>query len=257
MRRVGKSSEKGILFWKDRLATLLPNARCWSSCRCAAQAPSRETNPVHLGGTGAECVPLKEPLRSRTLSGPGEPWARQYRPCGPAVGVAALTALSSQATESIKMLVTLCQCDTEEIRNVASETLLSLGEFRLHGCFLLVLSKGAGPRRFVGSWAPREHLPPCACSRMGCHTHGTSHSHRGRHTRARMAYITHTYTGEVTLTQGTSHTRTGHVTHTHTMRNWWLPISLQGPVLTAWSWGRAALGSPARPISLRCLEART
>ncbi|XP_043446621.1 rho family-interacting cell polarization regulator 2 isoform X3 [Prionailurus bengalensis] len=33
-----------------------------------------------------------------------------------------------KATESIKMLVTLCQCDTEEIRNVASETLLSLGE---------------------------------------------------------------------------------------------------------------------------------
>lgn len=35
---------------------------------------------------------------------------------------------SLQATESIKMLVTLCQSDTEEIRNVASETLLSLGE---------------------------------------------------------------------------------------------------------------------------------
>ncbi|XP_057160829.1 rho family-interacting cell polarization regulator 2 isoform X7 [Ursus arctos] len=33
-----------------------------------------------------------------------------------------------KATESIKMLVTLCQSDTEEIRNVASETLLSLGE---------------------------------------------------------------------------------------------------------------------------------
>ncbi|XP_057160827.1 rho family-interacting cell polarization regulator 2 isoform X5 [Ursus arctos] len=31
-----------------------------------------------------------------------------------------------KATESIKMLVTLCQSDTEEIRNVASETLLSL-----------------------------------------------------------------------------------------------------------------------------------
>jgi hypothetical protein len=27
------------------------------------------------------------------------------------------------------MLVTLCQSDTEEIRTVASETLLSLGEF--------------------------------------------------------------------------------------------------------------------------------
>ncbi|XP_063155062.1 rho family-interacting cell polarization regulator 2 [Candoia aspera] len=33
-----------------------------------------------------------------------------------------------QATESIKMLVTLCQSDSEEVRNTASETLLSLGE---------------------------------------------------------------------------------------------------------------------------------
>ncbi|XP_048145226.1 rho family-interacting cell polarization regulator 2 isoform X2 [Corvus hawaiiensis] len=33
-----------------------------------------------------------------------------------------------KATESIKMLVTLCQSDNEEIRKVASETLLSLGE---------------------------------------------------------------------------------------------------------------------------------
>ncbi|XP_042319846.1 rho family-interacting cell polarization regulator 2 isoform X3 [Sceloporus undulatus] len=33
-----------------------------------------------------------------------------------------------QATESIKMLATLCQSDNEEIRKVASETLLSLGE---------------------------------------------------------------------------------------------------------------------------------
>ncbi|XP_032078141.1 LOW QUALITY PROTEIN: rho family-interacting cell polarization regulator 2 [Thamnophis elegans] len=33
-----------------------------------------------------------------------------------------------QATESIKMLVTLCQSDNEEVRNTASETLLSLGE---------------------------------------------------------------------------------------------------------------------------------
>ncbi|XP_042793682.1 rho family-interacting cell polarization regulator 2 isoform X4 [Panthera leo] len=41
---------------------------------------------------------------------------------------ACLALKSLQATESIKMLVTLCQCDTEEIRNVASETLLSLGE---------------------------------------------------------------------------------------------------------------------------------
>ncbi|XP_006134062.3 rho family-interacting cell polarization regulator 2 isoform X1 [Pelodiscus sinensis] len=33
-----------------------------------------------------------------------------------------------QATESIKMLVMLCQSDNEEIRKIASETLLSLGE---------------------------------------------------------------------------------------------------------------------------------
>uniref|UniRef100_A0A8C8RKU0 Rho family-interacting cell polarization regulator 2 n=1 Tax=Pelusios castaneus TaxID=367368 RepID=A0A8C8RKU0_9SAUR len=33
-----------------------------------------------------------------------------------------------KATESIKMLVTLCQSDDEEIRQIASETLLSLGE---------------------------------------------------------------------------------------------------------------------------------
>ncbi|KAM4705659.1 rho family-interacting cell polarization regulator 2 [Rhinophrynus dorsalis] len=33
-----------------------------------------------------------------------------------------------QATESIKMLVTLCQSDDKEIRKIASETLLSLGE---------------------------------------------------------------------------------------------------------------------------------
>uniref|UniRef100_A0A9L0SZY5 Rho family-interacting cell polarization regulator 2 n=1 Tax=Equus caballus TaxID=9796 RepID=A0A9L0SZY5_HORSE len=41
---------------------------------------------------------------------------------------ACLALRSLEATESIKMLVTLCQSDTEEIRNVASETLLSLGE---------------------------------------------------------------------------------------------------------------------------------
>ncbi|XP_036907284.1 rho family-interacting cell polarization regulator 2 isoform X1 [Sturnira hondurensis] len=41
---------------------------------------------------------------------------------------ACLALRSLQATESIKMLVTLCQSDTEEIRKVASETLLALGE---------------------------------------------------------------------------------------------------------------------------------
>ncbi|XP_012494128.1 PREDICTED: protein FAM65B [Propithecus coquereli] len=41
---------------------------------------------------------------------------------------ACLALKTLQATESIKMLVTLCQSDTEEIRTVASETLLSLGE---------------------------------------------------------------------------------------------------------------------------------
>ncbi|XP_053771546.1 rho family-interacting cell polarization regulator 2 isoform X2 [Desmodus rotundus] len=41
---------------------------------------------------------------------------------------ACLALRSLQATESIKMLVTLCQSDTEEIRKVASETLLALGD---------------------------------------------------------------------------------------------------------------------------------
>ncbi|XP_022346381.1 rho family-interacting cell polarization regulator 2 isoform X2 [Enhydra lutris kenyoni] len=41
---------------------------------------------------------------------------------------ACLALKGLQATESIRMLVTLCQSDTEEIRDVASETLLSLGE---------------------------------------------------------------------------------------------------------------------------------
>ncbi|KAM4834609.1 rho family-interacting cell polarization regulator 2 isoform 3-T3 [Thomomys bottae] len=41
---------------------------------------------------------------------------------------ACLALRSLEATECIKMLVMLCQSDTEEIRNVASETLLSLGE---------------------------------------------------------------------------------------------------------------------------------
>uniref|UniRef100_A0A8C5NZ31 Rho family-interacting cell polarization regulator 2 n=2 Tax=Jaculus jaculus TaxID=51337 RepID=A0A8C5NZ31_JACJA len=41
---------------------------------------------------------------------------------------ACLALRSLEATESIKMLVALCRSDTEEIRNVASETLLSLGE---------------------------------------------------------------------------------------------------------------------------------
>ncbi|XP_032197152.1 rho family-interacting cell polarization regulator 2 isoform X3 [Mustela erminea] len=39
---------------------------------------------------------------------------------------ACLALKSLQATESIRLLVTLCQSDTEEIRDVASETLLSL-----------------------------------------------------------------------------------------------------------------------------------
>ncbi|XP_045442762.1 rho family-interacting cell polarization regulator 2 isoform X2 [Pipistrellus kuhlii] len=41
---------------------------------------------------------------------------------------ACLALQSLQATESIRMLVSLCQSDVEEIRNVATETLLSLGE---------------------------------------------------------------------------------------------------------------------------------
>ena len=38
------------------------------------------------------------------------------------------------------MLVTLCQSNTEEIRKVASETLLALGEFFLWDCLHGVLS---------------------------------------------------------------------------------------------------------------------
>ncbi|XP_021116211.1 protein FAM65B isoform X6 [Heterocephalus glaber] len=41
---------------------------------------------------------------------------------------ACLALKTLQATESIKMLVNLCQSNTEEMRTVASETLLSLGE---------------------------------------------------------------------------------------------------------------------------------
>ncbi|XP_053511847.1 rho family-interacting cell polarization regulator 2 isoform X1 [Artibeus jamaicensis] len=41
---------------------------------------------------------------------------------------ACLALRSLQATESIKMLVALCQSDAEEMRKVASETLLALGE---------------------------------------------------------------------------------------------------------------------------------
>ncbi|KAM5299780.1 rho family-interacting cell polarization regulator 2 isoform 2-T2 [Ctenodactylus gundi] len=41
---------------------------------------------------------------------------------------ACLALRSLEATESIKMLATLCQCDAEETRTVASQTLLSFGE---------------------------------------------------------------------------------------------------------------------------------
>ncbi|OWK62981.1 Protein FAM65B [Lonchura striata] len=51
-----------------------------------------------------------------------------------------------KATESIKMLVTLCQSDNEEIRKVASETLLSLGQ--LHNTLLsfIILHSGEDGR---------------------------------------------------------------------------------------------------------------
>lgn len=46
-----------------------------------------------------------------------------------------------QATESIKMLVMLCQSDNEEIRKVASETLLSLGELPSLQHFVFFLNR--------------------------------------------------------------------------------------------------------------------
>lgn len=49
----------------------------------------------------------------------------------------------SQAAESIKMLVTLCQSDNEEIRKVASETLLSLGELPVLKQYLIFFLKTA------------------------------------------------------------------------------------------------------------------
>uniref|UniRef100_A0A8C6R3V8 Rho family-interacting cell polarization regulator 2 n=1 Tax=Nannospalax galili TaxID=1026970 RepID=A0A8C6R3V8_NANGA len=56
---------------------------------------------------------------------------------------ACLALKSLEATESIKMLVMLCQSDTEEIRNVASETLLSLGElFGFSHVYLLWIFSG-------------------------------------------------------------------------------------------------------------------
>ncbi|CAO2595550.1 Rho family-interacting cell polarization regulator 2 [Lemmus lemmus] len=67
---------------------------------------------------------------------------------------ACLALKSLEATESIKMLVTLCQSDTEEIRNVASETLLSLGEFVFSVCLLLIFS-----------WELKSNfLPPALCT---------------------------------------------------------------------------------------------
>ncbi|XP_039181420.1 rho family-interacting cell polarization regulator 2 isoform X4 [Crotalus tigris] len=50
------------------------------------------------------------------------------QPSLPLQKAACLALKCLQATESIKMLVTLCQSGNEEVRNTASETLLSLGE---------------------------------------------------------------------------------------------------------------------------------
>lgn len=66
------------------------------------------------------------------------------------------------------MLVTLCQSDTEEIRNVASETLLSLGE-NFFMC-LLFTPKGNRQKFHVycfsnfPSWLP-------VCTRTKTHAH--------------------------------------------------------------------------------------
>uniref|UniRef100_A0A803TUK5 Rho family-interacting cell polarization regulator 2 n=1 Tax=Anolis carolinensis TaxID=28377 RepID=A0A803TUK5_ANOCA len=54
-----------------------------------------------------------------------------------------------QATESIKMLATLCQSDNEEIRKIASETLLSLGTLAAFPCLEQWFSTcGSPPRCF-------------------------------------------------------------------------------------------------------------
>ncbi|XP_045353162.1 rho family-interacting cell polarization regulator 2 isoform X3 [Leopardus geoffroyi] len=64
-----------------------------------------------------------------------------------------------KATESIKMLVTLCQCDTEEIRNVASETLLSLGRCPTAVCVAVAT--------YPSGWTSdrlKAHCPMCQSS---------------------------------------------------------------------------------------------
>lgn len=119
-------------------------ADCRGSCKHAPWAPSQEILVPHplddtqraVGPPGGDGLNVRTSCGVLRLGGPQTEVSERY-----------LTTFSLQATESIKMLVTLCQSDTEEIRNVASETLLSLGEFFfLPDCFLLALRKGSERR---------------------------------------------------------------------------------------------------------------
>ncbi|KAF3815378.1 hypothetical protein GH733_016760 [Mirounga leonina] len=100
-------------------------ADCRGSCKHAPWAPSQEIlvlcplddTQQAVGPPGGDGLDVRTSCGVLRLGGPQTEVSERY-----------LTTFSLQATESIKMLVTLCQSDTEEIRNVASETLLSLGE---------------------------------------------------------------------------------------------------------------------------------
>uniref|UniRef100_A0A673TZL1 Uncharacterized protein n=1 Tax=Suricata suricatta TaxID=37032 RepID=A0A673TZL1_SURSU len=143
---------------------------------------------------------------------------------------ACLALKSLQATESIKMLVMLCQCDTEEIRNVASETLLSLGEFRLHSCFPWRSPRELGPegscacrRPFPGALPHSRSQHPGHVTPRGCHIHSTSYTCHVTHTR----YITPTQVVRHTHRVCPIHTHIVSQTHTHSMRTWSGSVSLR------------------------------
>lgn len=70
------------------------------------------------------------------------------------------------------MLVTLCQSDAEEIRKVASETLLALGESLPRGCShepSAVIGRRYHPRGRATDWQPAEVTEsPCLCHPREC-----------------------------------------------------------------------------------------